>query len=133
MTEFSREELYRFLHEMFTWINQLTERKKEISKEELHQFFLPNLKIYTNEDLPICGLDSFYKHIQISVEQYKHSYAKIPFKECLIEGNKAAVYYTIHAITERDEKYNFIAMSFFELENNKISKWFEIVTENASA
>lgn len=128
----TKEQIYRHLHLMFCWLNELAERKEPIQKQELEQFFHPNLKIYTNEDLPLSGIDSFFKHIQIALSHYAHCFTKLPFKDCIIDQNKAATYYSIHSLTHKEESFSLLVMSIFEFADEKILNWWEVVTDITS-
>ncbi len=125
-----KDEYYHLLANAFSWMNQLTEKKEEVQKDELENFFTEDLEICTNNQ-PLIGLDKFHQHLKESLSQYSHSKVLFPFKAYLSDNRKAVLYYLLRSTTINEEVFDYCVMSIFKFRNGKISSWTEVVSEVA--
>jgi hypothetical protein len=119
---------YTIIIKAFNWLNNLAEKKYEIKKADLEEFFTEDLEINTN-NLPLVGLDKFQEHLKESLSQYTHSKVILPFKAYVRDEKKAALYYFLKSTAIDGQVFEYCVMSIFKFRSNKISSWYEVVSE----
>lgn len=118
------QSIYNFFHYFEKWISQ---PKTDIN--EVDKFLTKSFCLFSNGKQECKNLDDYKKRMQFFKERYCEFKISEPLEEPIVTGNQAIVHYCINLKTHDGEKRSVQIMAMGTLENEKISRWIQVVGE----
>lgn len=99
------------------------------SANELEKYLSKNLQMFNNGHLIVKGAANYLERLKKFQSKYSNFQISEPLEEPLMEDNRASLYYKLELTTRNGQHREVYVMGLFTIEQDKISRWFEVTNE----
>jgi hypothetical protein len=117
--------IYNFFNFFEKWIAQ---PKAEIGNE-VDKYLNKSFTFFSNGQQMAKSCEDYKQRMNIFKEKYSEFKISEPIEEPVISGNQAIIHYKIDLKTHKGDKRQVQIMAMGTIENNKISRWIQVVGE----
>ncbi|MDP1834567.1 MAG: hypothetical protein Q8K75_01440 [Chlamydiales bacterium] len=115
---------------IFNVLNEIGRPNAKPDQAKLSKYFAPDFQLTANENKSAA---QNLNQLQERMQKIKAEYPTIEFSKFeeppLVDQNRIAIHYTMNVTDKNNKKQALLVAAFLTIEEDKVSKWHEIVHE----
>lgn len=127
MREMTREEKVQTVHNLFIWLNRMSETKGPITIEDVAKVYTDDTVMTLNNRFICRGLEGQRQHSQDLIDKTQWFRFNLPFDKTIVEGDTVVGYYTCDFVSKEGVTGCVYDMCIWELKDGRIASILENV------